>query len=75
MADRTFTKADFKQGESGYFGVEYKKSDIGEGSNLRVERKMENGDYETVQAEIKRFEDGIFICWSEPFDGRLIFEM
>jgi len=74
MAHKEFTQADFKQSEGGYFGVEYRKGDIGAGSNLIVERKMEDGEYEVLQAEIKRFDESIFICWSEPFDGRLIFE-
>ncbi|WP_449398551.1 hypothetical protein [Chryseobacterium wanjuense] len=37
-------------------------------------KEKEDGDYEVLSAEIKRHNKSIFICWSEPFDGRVIFD-
>jgi len=72
MSQKNFKKEDFINTDDQY-QIEYKKEEIGEGSNLIVERIYEKGSYEVVQAEIKRLEESIFICWSEPFDGRIIF--
>ncbi|MDQ0781850.1 glutathione synthase [Chryseobacterium sp. W4I1] len=74
MLNRNFTKSDFVLNNENRYQLEFTVNEIGEGSNLTVERKKENGEYETVQAEISRLNDKIFINWSEPFDGRLIFE-
>ncbi len=74
MAQRNFRKEDFVKNTEEQYQIEYKMNDIGEGSNVTVEKKNQNGEFEVVQAEINRFEDSIFIRWSEPFDGRLIFE-
>ncbi len=74
MAQKNFRKEDFEDGSFGRYHIEYKKGEIGEGSNLIVEKKDQSDKYEVVQAEIKRQDDSIFIVWSEPFDGRLIFE-
>jgi hypothetical protein len=72
MAQKNFKKEDFVNTDDQY-QIEYKKEEIGQGSDLTVERIDETGSYEVIQAEIKRFNDRIFICWSEPFDGRIIF--
>lgn len=74
MAQKLFTKEDFVKNDEKQYQIEYNVQEIGEGSNLTVEKKNENGEYEVVQTEINRYDDRIFIVWSEPFDGRLIFE-
>jgi hypothetical protein len=74
MAHQDLHKEDFVPTDNNLYQVEYKKGEIGEGSDLTVEKKNEDGSYEVIQAMIRRFEDRIFISWSEPFDGRLIFE-
>jgi hypothetical protein len=74
MAHQNFKKEDFVQDPSGDYRVEFSEGNIGEGSDLIVERKKEDGDYEVLSAEIKRHNKSIFICWSEPFDGRVIFD-
>lgn len=75
MAHSNFRKEDFVKDEaSNQYQVEFKKGNIGIGSDLIVERESGNGEYETLQAEIRRHDDSIFICWSEPFNGRVIFD-
>jgi len=75
MAHRNFRKEDFfKEEGSDLYQVEFRKGDVGEGADLVVERQMGDGEYETLQAQMKRHNDRIFICWSEPFDGRIIFD-
>lgn len=74
MSQREFTKEDFVLATDGRYQIEYQKGEIGEGVNLVVEKSDSGGEYEVLQVEIKRFEDRIFIIWSEPFNGRLIFE-
>lgn len=74
MAQKLFSKEDFVKNTDGQYQVEFTVHEIGVGSNLIIERQMENGEYENLQTEINRFDDRIFIVWSEPFDGRLIFE-
>ncbi|MDC8104011.1 glutathione synthase [Chryseobacterium sp. B21-037] len=74
MAHRNLHKEDFVPTDDGRYQVEYKKIEIGEGSNLTVEKRNEDGSYEVIQAMIRRLNDRIFISWSEPFEGRLIFE-
>ncbi|GEN70622.1 MULTISPECIES: glutathione synthase [Chryseobacterium] len=74
MLNKNFTKAEFILNNENQYQLEFTIQEIGQGSNLIVERKNENGEYETVQAMITRLNDRIFIKWSEPFDGRLIFE-
>ncbi|MDR2237705.1 MAG: glutathione synthase [Chryseobacterium sp.] len=73
MAHRNFKKEDFVKDQNEYQLV-FTINEIGEGVNLIVERKNENGEYEVVQAQIKRLNESIFVCWSEPFDGRVIYE-
>lgn len=74
MSQRNFKKEDFVKNSEGQYQIEYQTNEIGEGSNLTVEKEKGKDQYEVLQVEIKRFEESIFICWSEPFDGRLIFE-
>jgi len=75
MAHRNFRKEDFFKDEgSDLYQVEFRKGDVGEGADLVVERQKEDGEYENLQAQMKRHNDRIFICWSEPFDGRVIFD-
>ncbi|MEC3875105.1 glutathione synthase [Chryseobacterium salviniae] len=75
MAHKNFRKEDFAKIEgSDLYQVEFRKGEIGEGSNLVVERQTQNDEYENLQAEIRRHNDRIFICWSEPFNGRVIFD-
>ncbi|SHF80458.1 glutathione synthase [Chryseobacterium vrystaatense] len=74
MLHKNFTKADFVLNSENQYQLEFTIDEIGQGSNLTIERKKENGEFETVQANISRLNDRIFIKWSEPFDGRLIFE-
>jgi len=73
MAHKNFKKEDFAKDQDEY-QLEFKTDEIGEGLNLIVERKSKQGEYEVIQAEIKRLNDCIFICWSEPFDGRVIYD-
>jgi uncharacterized protein YecA (UPF0149 family) len=73
MSSRNFKKEEFVKDNEQY-QLEFKIQEIGEGSNLTIEKQKENGEYEVVQAEIKRFNDSIFITWSQPFNGRIIFE-
>ncbi|MCT2563921.1 glutathione synthase [Chryseobacterium herbae] len=74
MLSKNFTKTEFVLNNDNQYQLEYSIEEIGQGSNLTVERKKENGEFETIQAMITRLNDQIFIKWSEPFDGRLIFE-
>lgn len=74
MAEKFFRKEDFVKNDNEQYQVEYTIKEIGEGSNLIVEKKNENGEYEVVLTQINRYNDRIFIMWSEPFEGRLIFE-
>jgi len=73
MSHRNFRKEDFIEVD-GEYRVEYKLGNVGLGANMIVERINENGEYEVILAEIKRFKDSLYVCWSEPFDGRIIFE-
>ena len=73
MAIVEFKKEDFVKGDFDEFHVEYKMSEIGSGSNLLVET-LQDGIYDMVQVPIRRSDNSIFICFSEPTDGRLIFE-
>lgn len=73
MSHRNFKKEDFIEVD-GEYRVEYKLGDVGLGANMIVERINEDGEYEVILAEIKRFKDSLYVSWSEPFDGRIIFE-
>ncbi|PQA93208.1 glutathione synthase [Chryseobacterium shigense] len=74
MLSKNFTKTEFVLNSDNQYQLEYRMEEIGQGSNLTIERKKEEGAFETVQAIITRLNDRIFVKWSEPFDGRLIFE-
>ena len=74
MATIKFKKNDFVKSDFDEYQVEYNKSDAGNGSNLIVEILNEDGKYDVVQVPIRRHDEKIFICFSEPRDGRLIFE-
>lgn len=75
MATLHFKKEDFVQDNEGQFQLEFQKEQIiGIGANITVERLKDDGEYEVVQAQIHRFDERVNINWSEPFDGRLIFE-
>ena len=71
MASINFSKEDFvKDGDR--YKVEVDQG-VGKGVDLIVERQGENGEYEVIQAEIKRSADEkVFVVWSEPFDGRVV---
>ena len=73
MATKYFKKEEFQE-EDGKYQVQFSMNEIGEGSNLTIERKKDDGEYEIIQAEINRHEGNLFVVWSEPFDGRLFFE-
>jgi len=74
MAHKNFKKEDFTKNHSGEYLLEFQEGNIGKGVDLIVERKNENGDYEVLQAEIKRHNQLIMISWSEPFEGRILFD-
>ncbi|WP_291938288.1 glutathione synthase [Chryseobacterium sp.] len=56
------------------YQIKFKVSEIGEGSNLITERLNEKGEYETIQAPIRRLNNDIFIVWDRPFDGRILLD-
>jgi len=74
MLNKNFTKAEFVLNNENQYQIEFTVNEIGEGSSLTVERKNENGEFEVIQPSISRLNDRIFIKWSEPFDGRIIFD-
>lgn len=74
MLQKNFTKAEFVLNNENQYQLEYTIEEIGQGSNLTVEKKKDDGEFETLQVMITRLNDRIFIKWSEPFNGRLIFE-
>jgi len=54
--------------------LEYAKSEIGEGSNLIVEEKGNDGTYSVIQIPVKRHNESIFIAVDQPFEGRIILD-
>lgn len=74
MATVEFKKEEFVEGDFDDYHIEYTIEEIGQGSNLIVEAKDEDGNYNVVQVPIRRLNESMFICFSEPTDGRLIFE-
>jgi len=74
MAHKEFKKEDFVKTQDDDYQLEYAKFEIGEGSNLIVEEKNNEGIYSVVQVPVRRFKESIFIAVKEPFDGRIIFE-
>lgn len=75
MAEKNFNKEDFIQSNEKGYQIEFNVRDIGEGINLIVERRNEKGEYEIIQAPVKRLNDKIFIVWDQPFDGRILFDV
>ncbi|MDM1554557.1 MULTISPECIES: glutathione synthase [Chryseobacterium] len=73
MSQKQFKKTDFAQNDEKQYQAEFNRSEIGEGINLIIQRLNEKGEYETVQAPVKRLNDHIIVVWDHPFDGRLIF--
>lgn len=74
MSQKKFTKNDFIKNNEKQYQIEFKTAEIGEGINLIVQKLDEKGEYEMVQALIRRLNDSIFVTWDHPFDGRIIFD-
>ncbi|AZA80636.1 glutathione synthase [Chryseobacterium lactis] len=74
MENKIFMKEDFVRNKDNEYELQFKVSEIGEGSNLITERLNEKNEYETVQVQIRRFDDFVFIVWDKPFDGRIFFD-
>lgn len=74
MSQKNFTKADFIENNEKQFQIEFKIKEIGEGINLIVQKLTEKGEYEMVQAPVRRLNDSIFVVWDHPFDGRILFD-
>lgn len=74
MAIIEFKKEDFVKGDFDDYQVEYTQDQVGMGSNLIVETLDEEGKYQVVLVPIRRHDDKILICFSEPTNGRLLFE-
>jgi len=75
MAQIIFSKEDFTKSNEKEYQLEYNVNEIGEGSDLIVERLTEKGDYETIQAPLRRLNDKVFIIWDSPFNGRILFDL
>lgn len=75
MAERTFKKEDFQKDDSGDYKIEFQIGEIGIGADLTVERiNSDTGEREVIQPEIRRYDDTMGVFWSEPFDGRLLYD-
>lgn len=74
MANKIFSKEDFRKDETGIYILEVPKELVGIGANLIIERQTAEGAYEIVQADLHRHNESILIKWSEPFDGRLLYD-
>jgi len=72
MDNYNFKKEDFVPTEDGRYSVEFDKNQVGNGIDLVVEEVMPDGTFSPLQAEIKRFNDKIFVYWSTPFNGRIV---
>jgi hypothetical protein len=72
MNNYNFKKEDFVATEDERYSVEFDKDQIGNGIDLVVEELLPDGKFSPLQAEIKRFNDKIFVYWSTPFDGRIV---
>ena len=75
MAQRIFSKEDFTKSNEKEYQLEYKTNEIAEGSDLIIERLTEKGDYEVVQAPLRKSNDKVFIIWDTPFEGRILFDL
>ncbi|MDN5395551.1 MAG: glutathione synthase, partial [Chryseobacterium sp.] len=60
MSSKNFTKTQFVLNNDNQYQLEYSIEEIGQGSNLTIERKKEDGAFETVQAMITRLNDRVF---------------
>ncbi|WP_167387031.1 hypothetical protein [Chryseobacterium timonianum] len=49
-------------------------SEIAEGTNLIVEKRDEKGEYEMVQAHVRKLNNRILVVWDHPFNDRIIFD-
>lgn len=74
MPQEDFNKEDFIQNNEKEYQIEFKIHEIGEGINLIVERLNEKGEYEIVQAPVRRSDDKVFVVWDQPFNGRILFD-
>lgn len=75
MSQKIFNKKNFTKTNEKEYQLEYTISEIGEGSNLIVERMTEKGNYEIIQTQLRKSNDKIFIIWDSPFDGRVLFNI
>jgi hypothetical protein len=75
MEYRNFKKEEFVRTEDERYRLEFEKSDIGIGTDLVIEKLLHDGQNSAIQAEIVRFKDQIFIYWSTPVDGRIVFNI
>ncbi len=66
MAQRIFSKKDFKKSGEKEYQLEYTISEIGVGSNLIVEKLTEKGSYEIIQTPLRKSNDKILIIWDTP---------
>lgn len=73
MSQKQFKKTEFAKNNEKQYQIEFTVNEIGEGINLIVEELNEKGEYEIVQAPIRRLNESVFIVWDHPFDGRIIF--
>ncbi|MCS4303449.1 glutathione synthase [Chryseobacterium sp. BIGb0232] len=74
MSQKQLKKTDFAENNEKQFQIEFKTNEIGEGINLIVQKLNENGEYEMLQAPVRRLNDSIFVVWDHPFDGRILFD-
>ncbi|MEJ5104455.1 MULTISPECIES: glutathione synthase [Chryseobacterium] len=74
MSQKQFKKTDFAENNEKQFQIEFKTNEIGEGISLIVQKLNENGEYEMLQAPVRRLNDNIFVVWDHPFDGRILFD-
>lgn len=74
MSQKQFKKTDFAENNEKQYQIGFKTDEIGEGINLIVQRLNEKGEYEMIQAPVRRLNENIFVIWDHPFDGRIIFD-
>ncbi|GAB0157371.1 hypothetical protein CHRYSEOSP005_26440 [Chryseobacterium sp. Alg-005] len=73
MAQRNFKKEEFVKGNNNdRYRIEFKMDEIGEGVDLVIEKRNDDGEFEIIQPEISRMDNRIFIFWSEPINGRIV---
>ena len=73
-SQRQFNKTDFAQNDQRQYQIEFKMSEIAEGTNLIVEKRDEKGEYEMVQAHVRKLNNRILVVWDHPFNDRIIFD-